>query len=65
LKVIRSKEFVAATAWGSLDFACTNGISTRLRWTDQPYHWHINDGEEVFVVLNGVVEVRFRGQIHG
>jgi hypothetical protein len=28
-----------------------NGITTRLHWTDQPYRWHVNDGEEVFAVL--------------
>ena len=22
----------------------------RLHWTDKPYKWHINDGEEVFAV---------------
>ncbi|SJN24863.1 Mannose-6-phosphate isomerase [Vibrio casei] len=36
-----------------------NGITTRLHWTDKPYKWHVNDGEEVFVVLDGVVEMRF------
>lgn len=33
---------------------------TRLHWTDQPYKWHVNDGEEVFVVLDGRVEMRYR-----
>jgi mannose-6-phosphate isomerase-like protein (cupin superfamily) len=37
-----------------------NGITTRLHWTDQPYKWHTNDGEEVFVVLDGVVEMFYR-----
>ena len=36
------------------------GITTRLHWTDEPYKWHINDGEEVFVVLDGSVEMRYR-----
>ena len=36
------------------------GITTRLHWTDQPYKWHINDGEEVFAVLDGRVEMRYR-----
>lgn len=36
-----------------------NGITTRLHWTDQPYKWHVNDGEEVFVVLDGRVEMRY------
>ena len=37
-----------------------NGITTRLHWTDQPYIWHVNEGEEVFVVLDGMVEMRFK-----
>lgn len=37
-----------------------HGITTRLHWTDQPYKWHVNDGEEVFAVFDGRVEMRFR-----
>lgn len=45
---------------GALDIANMGGITTRLHWTDQPYKWHINDGQEVFAVLDGRVEMRFR-----
>lgn len=34
--------------------------TTRLHWTDQPYQWHINEGEEVFVVLDGQVEMLYK-----
>lgn len=37
-----------------------SGITTRLHWTDKPYKWHINDGEEVFVVLDGQVDMHYR-----
>jgi mannose-6-phosphate isomerase-like protein (cupin superfamily) len=60
MKIIRSKEFTADRPWGALDIANMNGITTRLHWTDQPYKWHVNDGEEVFVVLDGRVEMRYR-----
>ncbi|KLV09791.1 cupin domain-containing protein [Photobacterium ganghwense] len=60
MEIIRSKEFKASRAWGAKDIANMNGITTRLHWTDQPYKWHINDGEEVFVVLDGVVEMQYR-----
>ncbi|MGV8899753.1 MAG: cupin [Burkholderiaceae bacterium] len=60
MKIIRSKEFTASRAWGALDIARMNGVTTRLHWTDQPYEWHVNDGEEVFVVLDGCVDMRFR-----
>ncbi|ENF8748483.1 cupin domain-containing protein, partial [Vibrio fluvialis] len=60
MEIIRSREFKASRAWGARDIANMNGITTRLHWTDQPYKWHINDGEEVFVVLDGVVEMLYR-----
>ncbi len=58
--IIRSKKFTANKAWDALDIASMNGISTRLHWSDQPYEWHINDGEEVFVVLDGVVDMHYK-----
>ncbi|WP_027820121.1 cupin domain-containing protein [Paraburkholderia bannensis] len=60
MKIIRSKTFTAGRAWGALDIANMGGITTRLHWTDQPYKWHVNDGEEVFAVLDGRVEMRYR-----
>ena len=32
----------------------------RLHWTDAPYVWHVNDGTEVFVVLDGAVDMHYR-----
>ena len=60
MEIIKSKQFKADRAWGAKDIALMNGISTRLHWTDQPYQWHINDGEEVFVVLDGQVEMFYK-----
>jgi mannose-6-phosphate isomerase-like protein (cupin superfamily) len=60
MKIIRSQEFTATQAWGALDIANMQGITTRLHWTDQPYKWHVNEGEEVFVVLDGLVDMRYK-----
>lgn len=60
MKIIRSEKFTAERAWGAQDIAIMNGVSTRLHWTDQPYRWHVNDGEEVFVVLHGIVEMLYK-----
>ncbi len=60
MKIIRSKDFTAAKAWGALDIANMSGVTTRLHWTDEPYKWHINDGQEVFAVLDGRVEMHYR-----
>lgn len=57
---IRPASFTAERAWGARTIACMNGISTRLHWTDQPYRWHVNDGEEVFVLLDGTVDMHVR-----
>ncbi|WP_417697324.1 cupin [Psychromonas sp.] len=62
MDIIRSKQFTAYRAWGAKDIANMNGITTRLHWTDQAYKWHVNDGEEVFVVLDGVVEMHYKEQ---
>ena len=59
-KIIRSREFTAERAWGALDIARMHGTSIRLHWTDQPYQWHVNDGEEVFAVLDGTVDMHYR-----
>lgn len=59
-RTIRSKSFKADRAWGSLAVANMNGITSKIHWTDQPYEWHVNDGEEVFAVLDGVVHMHFR-----
>ena len=63
MKFISAKEFTGTSAWQALPIANMNGITTRLHWTDQPYKWHTNDGEEVFVVLDGAVDMHYR--LHG
>lgn len=66
MKIIRSRDFRADRAWGALEVASMDGITTRLHWTDKPYRWHVNDGEEVFAVLDGQVEMHYRqhGEAH-
>lgn len=59
MKIIRSRQFTASRPWGALDIANMAGITTRLHWTDAPYKWHVNDGQEVFAVLDGRVEMRY------
>jgi len=57
--VIRAQEFTGQRAWESLAIANMSGVTTRLHWTDQPYKWHVNDGEEVFAVLDGQVNMHY------
>ena len=60
MKIIKSKEFHPKEAWASKFIANMNGITTKLHWTNKPYKWHINDGEEVFVVLDGIVKMYYK-----
>ncbi len=60
MKLINAKQFRAESAWGALDIARIEGATVRLHWTDQPYKWHVNEGAEVFVVMDGEVEMHYR-----
>ena len=60
MKFIRPRNFKPTNAWESVPIANMDGITTRLHWTDKPYKWHVNDGEEVFVVLDGAVDMKYR-----
>ena len=58
--VTDARAFRTDRAWGARDLAEIEGATVRLHWTDQPYEWHVNDGAEVFLVLDGEVEMRYR-----
>ena len=60
MEVIRSKSFTAPRAWGSRAIANFAGTTVKLHWTDAPYQWHINDGQEVFAVMDGTVHMHYR-----
>ena len=60
MEIIRSKEFTATRSWDAKEISNMNGVTTRLHWADKPYKWHVNDGEEVFAVLDGIVEMLYK-----
>ncbi|GAA0485621.1 MULTISPECIES: cupin [Tatumella] len=60
MKFIRSKDFESNKPWGSLPIAMFDQTSVKLHWTDSPYKWHINDGQEVFAVMDGVVDMHYK-----
>ena len=43
-----------------LPIANIDGVIVNLHWTDKPYIWHINDGQEVFTVLSGIVDMHYK-----
>ena len=62
MNFITPRTFKADKAWQALDIANMDGVTVRMHWTDQPYHWHENDGQEVFVVLEGAVNMHHRNR---
>lgn len=60
MKHIKTAAFRPNRAWGALPIANIDGVTVRLHWTDQPYIWHQNEGEEVFAVLHGAVDMHYK-----
>jgi len=60
MKVYRPGDYTGNAAWDALDIERIDDATVRLHWTDQPYKWHVNDGPEVFVVLDGRVDMHTR-----
>ena len=60
MRFARAADFTGEASWDALDIAEIDGATVRLHWTDSPYVWHVNDGAEVFVVLDGTVDMYYR-----
>lgn len=60
VRIIDPRQFVGDRAWQAIDVEAIDGATVRIHWTDEAYHWHVNDGPEVFVVLDGRVEMSVR-----
>lgn len=60
MRFLDATTYTAQRPWGALDIAEIDDVTVRLHWTDEPYIWHVNDGPEVFVVLDGAVDMHYR-----
>lgn len=60
MRFLDASTYTADRPWGALDIAEIDSATVRLHWTDRPYVWHVNDGPEVFVVLDGAVDMHYR-----
>lgn len=59
MRIVRASAYTGARAWDALPIATMQDATVRLHWTDSPYPWHVNDGEEVFAVLDGEVAMHY------
>lgn len=62
MQFIRAKDFKAERAWGRQMLAQFGDVAVKLHWTDQAFVWHQNTGAEVFIVLDGTVDMYVRQQ---
>lgn len=60
VRVVRASAFEGRRAWDSELVDEIDGVTVKLHWTDEPYFWHVNDGKEVFVVLDGGFDMYVR-----
>lgn len=58
--VLRGAHVTHDRAWASTTVADFAGLLAKVHWTDAAYPWHVNDGAELFVVLDGEVEMQWR-----
>lgn len=60
MQLVEAQDFTGERAWDALSLARIDDVTVRLHWTDQPYVWHVNDGAEIFVVLDGAIDMHVR-----
>ncbi|MEU3844739.1 hypothetical protein AB0E88_32510 [Streptomyces sp. NPDC028635] len=60
MRFLDAAEYTADRPWDAVGLAELDTATVRLHWTDQPYVWHVNDDPEVFVVLDGAVDMHYR-----
>ena len=60
MRLIKPESYTGDRAWDALEVERFDAATVRMHWTDQPYIWHVNEGEEVFAVLDGVVDMHYR-----
>ena len=57
MNFVDATTFVASRAWGSTEVLDLGDHAAKVHWTDTQFPWHVNDGDELFVVLDGEIEM--------
>jgi mannose-6-phosphate isomerase-like protein (cupin superfamily) len=53
-------QLTGPTDWSGPTFTGFGVAAVKLRWINDAYQWHRNDGAEVFLVLDGAVDMHVR-----
>lgn len=58
MRVFDPVDFSGSQPWGGAGPRRARRIDVgELHWTDEAYHWHVNDGVEVFVVASADMDM--------
>ncbi len=60
MRQIDVRGFRPGRAWAACELMGLGEYSARMHWTDAAFAWHANAGEELFVVLDGAVDMHWR-----
>lgn len=60
MRILRATDFEGTSAWDADHLATIDGATVKVHWTNEPYKWHVNDGQEVFAVLDGAFDMHVK-----
>ena len=55
-----AKDLIGPADWSGPTYTGFGEAAVKLRWINDSYQWHRNDGAEVFLVLDGEVDMHIR-----
>ncbi|MFC7537224.1 cupin [Sphingomonas sp. GCM10030256] len=60
MRAFDTRTLMGPVDWSGPTYSGFGDASVKLRWIKDAYKWHINDGPEVFLVLDGIVDMHVR-----
>lgn len=64
MQVFDTRHLAGPADWSGPTFEGFGKAAVKLRWIKDAYRWHRNEGAEVFLVLDGAVEMHVRSRSH-